>query len=564
MIFYCIITKTLNMSRAKYIDKNNKHIRVVKNYPPPVQIQCFITSQCTFNRSRQLILNNEYVKLHNDMMELENIRRSIMGTRCKEPTQINAKVIHEIENAQGQIDIPQFLLSSVILPTHDRFVSETWYLIYRAMHPYKIQISYTLKSFTSLLSVLTNMLLSEVAVHHECLKQKSKDTYEKEIKKLDKHEANYEKMCNEILQRCDESFFGEYVKRQDDNVWSHIDYFRDYMNSHTIDNFNDININIIWSVVTVTPFIIHIPHFVEDIITNPHSLYIEDVDLYPEDYYWNLIKQLRNRFYATYPNYTNEKCSEQEFDDWKIINMYSEIILKIIAFKNSTHNALDVISFDCSVRNIIRTMETKFVPFVGPIGNAVYMTMNLEPLNGTKRIHMALNKLLPSKRLEIQKMLTQLYPAENVITICIKCALDHKYLYMNYIDVLNDIAHGHEELITEIMTTKIKNPKTEEYLNLYAGLRYANLIITNETIEEEITRILNTSNEPDYITYLLSAFIMLRKYNIPVFKTISSFLIQTCETLIHSEAFKKGEYRFTLIDSVEHIHKHSTEEIINL
>lgn len=523
-----------------------------KAFPSPEQIPAFISTQNVYNLCQSLILTNDYTTLNYVMEVLRIVRRAIMRVRCDNQYSIDADLIHRIEKAppiSGQL--PKFAVASQMLPTNNKvFDSESWTSIYRGMLPHKLNIKFNDESFAAFLNIFVNITLSEYSIQRDKLMNENKVLMEKELKRLDKSSPDYEKSCAGIKFKYDSHFFEDYSNLKTENVWKYVDEYRDYFKTHDLSNLEDPTSVMIWSIVTLNPIICGLDNYVSDIITDTSILFIENTDSFDEDAYWNLIKSLRLKFFTEYPNYQNDNCTEDVFEKWKIIDKYSEILLKIIYFKNSERKITDIISYDISLCSILRNSKITYQPY--SFSRAVlYSTINLESMEGKKRITLNLNKLLPSNINMISKLLITLFDVNNIIPICIESGVKQKTMSTSYAIFLRNIGSDKSDMITNLMDDV--QFRDECYWSFYAALAYLSLIHKDMTLSGIINNSISMCKNDDEISACVSAYVDKRDLSIELFKENKDLLASMCDKYIAS---LKGMNKFKLMDTLENIEKY--------
>lgn len=532
--------------------RNDKFPRYEKkSFPPPEQIPAFITTQNLYNLCQSFILNNDYIKLNYVMEVLRIVRRAIMRIPCDNKYSIDAKMINRIEDAPLITNqLPRFMIASQMLPTNNRnFDSESWTSIYRGMLPHRLNIKFNDESFAAFLNIFTNITLSEYSIQRDRLMNESKVLMNKALDRLDKSSPDYNKNQAEITLEYNKYFYKGYENLKAENVWKYVDEYRDYFKTHDSSDLSDPMTVMIWSIITLNPIICGLDDYVSDIITDVSILFIENVDSFDEIVYWNLVKALRSKFFNEYPDYQNDICTEEIFEKWKIINKYSEILLRIINFKNSERKITDIIHFDITLCSILKESQVAYRPF-GTSSSPLYNQINLESIEGRKRIQTNLNKLTESNVNEISKLLISLFDVDCIIPICIESGARTK-ISSSYALLLKNIGSDKSDMIT-ILIEDIKY-RCEFYWGFYAALVYLSLIRNNLKLSDIISYLLSICKNDDEIMGCISSFVNERELNIDMFQENKDMLAELCEEYISK---MRGMNKYKLIDSLDIIKKY--------
>ena len=521
-----------------------------KSFPPPEQIPAFITTQNLYNLCQSFILNNDYINLNYVMEVLKIVRRAIMRIPCDNTYSIDVDMIHRIEDAPLITNqLPRFMVASQMLPTTNRnFDSESWTSIYRGMLPHRLNIVFNDESFAAFLNIFTNITLSEYSIQRDRLMNENKVLMNKALDRLDKSSPDYDKNCAEITLKYNNDFYKDYGKLKSENVWKYVDEYRDYFKTHDSSDLSDPTTVMIWSIITLNPIICGLDDYVSDIIKDVSILFIENVDSFDENIYWSLIKALRSKFFNEYPDYQNDICTKVMFEKWKIINKYSEILLKIIDFKNSERKITDIIHFDIVLCSILRDSQVVYQPF-STSSSLFYTQINLESIEGRKRIQINLNKLTESNVNEISKLLISLFDADNIIPICIESGARDK-MSLSYAFLLKNIGSDKSDMIEKLIED-IKY-KSEFYWGFYASLVYLSLIRNGQQLSEIISNLLSICKNDDEIMGCISSFVNERALNIELFQENKDMIAQLCEEYISK---MRGMNKYKLMDSLNIIKK---------
>lgn len=520
-------------------------------YPPPRQVPATYTTQNIFNISQSFMAANRYDELLRLIEELKLVRRAIMCVKRKVPTQeIDTVLVNSIMNSVTTEPLPSFMMASQRCPTDNRmFNSEDWTLIYYGMLPNDHQISFTVDSFNAFVEIYSNIMLAVNGINRERIIKSNEVLASKEIRRLDSDDPNYEKNKAAITRKYNLISQNEYEKYKDENVWKYVDSYRDYFKTHDPSDLSDPMTCRIWSMITLDPTICGIDDYVADVIVDKKILYIRYADEYDTPIYWRLINALKEKFFNEFPDYTDESCTEEMFEKWKVVNKYREILLRLILFKMSKRAHENMIEFIHNMRTILETDEVEYVPY-SKSTSAAYHKINLESSRGTWKIRSILNKLNDSNFECMSSMLMNMFAPEDVIPLCIESGRVSLDVDSYFVKTLSKVASGHTELVTS--TIESVDPKDtdtiEPYWIFYASLVYRGLIREHETIDAILTHALESCTNGEMAGYCLSAFAKCHTITVEKFRKIRERMIQLCNEFIGSH---RGMIKFKVMDALE-------------
>lgn len=440
-----------NNRNDHHYDRNAKNTRnytpkpipkQIKEFDPPAQITATIRARSVFNIAQELILRKDYAQLLSLVSNIRNVVRSIIRKKCKAQFTIDEPMVRSIESDPSELVFkPEFNLSESTPNPRDKLDSIKWSIIYRSLMPAANVLTYfeglridfnqqpggfvelSSETFDLFFEIHYNTILSEYAMQRDKLVEEYAAIISNEISKLDQDDPEYDVMCQEITNRYNVEMYKKYDEFKDNSIWKYIDMYRDVLMNKDVESpwlkVEDFKVRMCWACLTFDLFACGVDPLLKDIIDDPKIFYIEFADEYEDSDYIEMMKILYQFFFNRYPNYDNITCTESQYNDWRTINIYRELLLLILEFKHSEQTAVDLIDFDTKRIKLFNTFILEYSKY-NPGVAYKYSSINLEKKYGSNRINLGLNKLTKKTFDDVFENLNRLYPrevlTENVVT----------------------------------------------------------------------------------------------------------------------------------------------------
>lgn len=441
-----------NASNNETYNKNYHSQKPKKQkYDAPEQVFSNISTinLLSFLRSSITDFNTSLDTFKQALSLFEGIFRSIERDQYFHIYTIDKSILNIIQKAyNSEIIIPQHLQTYKKLTNSETILScEYFTLIYRNLiselrnniHFQTILNTYSKENISKSKEIydLAIDLFIEFSISQALLQaDKLRTEYDIKFKNISADtDYEYNQKLNELSQE-EKTKFIEY---KNEYVWPNIDAIKSSMLKVTCNNISNSTVNINWKIMLLDPFVDER----NNLIYHPQNkalFYIENIDNFELENYYQEIKFLTNLFFKKYPNYENSTCMKQMFKEWREINVYREILIQLIKYKSSDRSIDDLIRYDNSFIEIIKTLTVKYTPFVDDIVLGInYSQINLESQIGNRMIQRLLNKLTDKNYDICENLLIRLYTfnmEDTLIKLIIENGVKQEKYYNLYTDLL--------------------------------------------------------------------------------------------------------------------------------
>lgn len=344
-----------------------------KQFPPPSQIKMNINTLQISKWVNDHAAASDFGQIDRLFRCLRVIARSIIQQRS-DIQYIDEQLVRTIEHikVKKQNNLED-LFKRLMLPTTERKLSpDVWSLCYRSMlssilliHPEDLtqpQIPLTRETFELFTNTYTYFRISEFALRRDKLQEEYNQKIQADIDDLNPKSPSYDEDVKQIKAHYGIILHDKSTELKDEGVWKYVDGFRDYFESHPLDDLSDFKTRMIWMIITQNPFICGLPQEIVDIIKDPYLFFIDYVNNYDIDggNHWSVYHKLGDYFYDKYQEFTCEKCTLTQFNEWLLINMLRQILVNVVTFYNSNSTINDVINFDNILFELMLTFELNF------------------------------------------------------------------------------------------------------------------------------------------------------------------------------------------------------------
>lgn len=544
----------------KYNTKYNRQklnyvAKPIKEIDPPEQIELILKAQNVFNIGQELLVNKDYTQIKYLTNNIRNVVRSIVRKKCKELYTIDESLMRSVES-----DVPELKLKEeydIYESTPNpktRLHPMNWSIIYRSLLPMINIVSFfdkdwgidpestpyelTKESYEAFFEIHCNLMLSEYAMQRDKLVEDYNDLISNEIKELDSNDPDYTLKCQEITDKYNVEMFTKYNEFKDNTIWKYVDIYRDILTDH-YDDVDDFKVRMSWACLTFDLFACGVDPLLKDIIKNKELFYVEYVDCYDENEYIDMMQQLYDFFYDRYNNYDNFTCTEQQYNDWRVVNIYRELLLLILEFKSSKQRPEDLIEFDVKRLKLFNTFTLDYSKY-GAAVSFKYSMINLEKKYGSNRINLGLNKLTKNTFDYIYVNLNRLYPKEVLICNVVSYGCMHVLTSNLCCEFLSRLNENIENTLNEY-----KN-KDDNYWN-FKALCYLKGCAFNEVDLMEFFKVDDLNKK----AVILNSFIK----NYEIGNKIKEHALELKELCIDVRDKIKGQMKYIMFDMIDILDK---------
>ena len=535
-------TQTQNTQKRRYKDLL---------FDPPKQIPMNINTIQVRKYCQNLYRNDDYaglVKLHNCF---KLVRRAIM--RIKKDTkseEIDVDIIRSIEAinvTQAEIQNNYIFYREAVMPVDEAvFDSSAWVFFYKEMLPKPgTPIKFTHGVFTVLLDIFSDVVLSEISSRsREQLQNEAKITLQKKLKKLSSDGELTDEIENSLIQSSLQKSYEDFKEIKESDVYKYVDDYREYMREHPVDDFSDPKVVAIWKIITFNCLIIPSNSVVLNQLANTlFSIYTIHYNLMD---YVTAASLIRMTFFNDHPDYSNDKATEEIWEEWKELYIYFSIILECLRFSMSNETSKDVGMFDINFITIMeKSFKSKYVKWsYGTF--AMYSHIGLESKDGKKQIQLAMNTLTEST-LEYNSKRMLIYDEKSVINSAIELAIVNENLTYVVFKFINNISRNRSYVVNAIIEHKTN--KQVSFWKLFALILLSGNYIQGD-INEIIIKEFNEISKDSRKRKLIIGFCKIKLFLPTEFKSVEPVisLLSKKILILEMKPYKLGQLKSALHD----------------